>query len=269
MMQTWGYRLQRRLGILVSLVLLAVGVLSGPAAQATQCGNNEQFFINAATHKGGTSYPFRYGDLVRAEANNNDLDFDCPNTTGSDSGSSVVRTAHLSPQLGCKQLEIGTALHWKDATPQSQAMSQKQWFVFTERVVTCGELADKFVQPTSGIAVGTDDALKISSSSAPGGGTEWHMYIDFLDGGGYHETQSSPYSTSWGTAIPQAELERWGQAGMNAVFPNLQLKKSDGSWVPWPSQTCETHVKNLPTPWDYDFISDTSFDVDHNGSSPC
>jgi len=95
------------------------------------------------------------------------------------------------------------------------------------------------------------------------------MYIDFLDGGGYHETQSSPYSTSWGTAIPQAELERWGQAGMNAVFPNLQLKKSDGSWVPWPSQTCETHVKNLPTPWDYDFISDTSFDVDHNGSSPC
>jgi hypothetical protein len=196
---------------------------------------------------------------------------DCPAVPDWTDGSSVVKTAHLSPRIGCRQLEIGTALHWADGTPSSQNIDEKRWFIFTEKIgFACGELLDKTEIWTLRIEVGTDDILRISGVERANGTTDWHLAVNYLTGDGYVDARD-PYNTSWGSAIPHAEVERWGQAAMSAVVTNLNLKKSDGSWVLWPDQTCEQHYVDpaFGAAWDYDRNSATSFDIDSDGATPC
>lgn len=236
----------------------------------SNCGDVEQFFVDAAPSSGSTSYLFRHGDIVRIAAVNNDLDRNCPATPTPTSGAGIVKTAHLSPRLGCRQLEIGLSLNW-GPSPQSQDVGEKRWWLFEEKIgFTCGDLLDKTETPTLRVEVGTDDILRISGVAQPDGTTDWHLSVNYVTGDGYAEAKV--YNTAWDTAIPQAEVERFGtDTGMSSTFSNLNLKKAGGTWVLWPDQTCETHSvdSGITTPWDYDRISATSFDIDHSGSTPC
>ena len=264
----------RGVHVITGLTLFTIVVGQACLAAAAPCGqsNNEQFFVDAAQSNGSTSYVFQHGALGRSQAYNNDLDGGCVGSGQGGSGSLVVKTIHLSPRIACKQIEIGTMQVWKaTANPSIQALSEKNWYIFTERIGSdCTDVQDLTFQPTNNVDVGTDDILRISGTDLGDGTTNWSLAVNFVIGAGYVNLGSSPYNSAWNTAISQAEDERFGSgAGMLGNFTALQHKHANGSWVDWPGQTCETHVQNLGNPYDYDRHSATSFDIDHAGATSC
>ncbi len=250
----------------VFLTVLSSTVLLEPSeALAAPCGqsNNDQFFVEATSANGNLVSLFRHGVRVNSTAHDNNLDGGCPPDGGPTTGATVVKTAHLDANVGCKQLEIGTQLFWR-ACCTDQSISNKQWYIFTEQIgQLCGTVLDHTFQATNNITVGNDTELKISGVDQPNGTTDWHLFVNFLIGQGDVEMSSSPLNTSWNTAIPEGEDERFGSAtGMVASFNTLELKKNDGTWVSWPGQSCVTHTDNLPgTQYLYNRTSTTSFDI--------
>jgi hypothetical protein len=250
-------------------VLLALTVAGAtPALAECEQTDIEQLFVNAENRAGEA--PLRVGTLARILLRNRDLDQDCPGARQPGDacddafyGAVTVSTAHMRPGIvdledRGKWIEIGWAEVWHSNDTSSQDESLKDWYVFAEKGVdfACTQFTS---QLAPNLDPGTDDIWRISGDGA---GT-WTLSVNFAIGQGYVDFET--YHTNWGKGVPLAETERFGNGtGMADHQYNLQWKTATG-WNSWVTNDCYLHVDNTGGQWDYDFLSDTAFDIDHAG----
>lgn len=218
------------------------------AAEATACQIEHGVFIGSTAdkqHTNGTR-----NDIVWSDRG---LDPDCTGRAGS--------TAHISEDTyfyaNQKMVEIG----WE----KGSLCPGINYCFFTEKCSINNPCIVNRYPISQTPTPGSFDLFRIANSSAVNGVTPWHLSVDRNHDGFY--TEFDIFNTSWHHGVAQGESFGWGNdTSLYAHQQALHYQNDSNSWVAWPNNYC---VSDDSTPYGWDRISDTEFEVDlsHAGQS--
>jgi hypothetical protein len=268
-----------RLSGLLLLILLTSGlfVVWVPQARAGNgCNDNEQYFARIA-NAGDRGPIYSRGLIETIKFKNRDLDPDCqsgvPENDFGWSGAATLSTGHMEAGIFgadlCRHVEIGWVNVWKPgAASGDQSFSRKNSYTFTEKQIGDCSFADITLTLSTAYVPEDPDDFRIQAFPQDNGTTDWRLWVNHRNGGGY--VLKTSYNTSWDFGVATGEAERFApKTGMGDNHSDLQYLPS-GSWVGWPLNICQQHQGTLDNlVWDYDRLSTTEFQIVKHTPTTC